>query len=118
MTATATKTRKTLRPAVKPERRVQISKPVNGMYALAMTIGTGEKAKHFGYYVQRINTDFGTAFRFEKFATEQEEDKDSAYDVNLDMGTGRHSCTCKGHAYAGHCKHVEAIAGLIHAGKL
>jgi hypothetical protein len=41
----ATKSRK----RVKPERRVTISKPCNGFYALAITIGTGEKAKHFGY---------------------------------------------------------------------
>ncbi len=111
---TATKSRK----RVKPERRVQISKPVNGVYALAMTIGGGEKAKHFGYYVQPIPADFGLAFRFEKFSTEQEEGKDSEYDVNLDLQRGRHTCTCKGNTYSGHCKHVEALVSLIQSDKI
>jgi hypothetical protein len=111
---TATKSRK----RVKPERRVTIGKPVNGVFALAMTIGAGEKAKHFGYYVQSIPADFGLAFHFEKFSTEQEEGKDNEYDVNIDLQRGRHSCTCKGNTYSGHCKHVEALVSLIQSGKI
>ncbi len=118
MTALATKAPKSRKPAVKPERRVEISKPVNGTVALHMTVGTGEKAKHFGYYVSRIPADFGLGFHFEKFETEKEEGKDSEYDVNIDMQTGRHTCTCNGHTYCGHCKHVEALVSLIRAGKL
>ncbi len=111
---TATKSRK----RVKPERRVTIGKPCNGVYALAITIGTGEKAKHFGYYVRRIPADFGLAFHFEKFQTEKVENEPSEYDVNLDMQRGSHSCTCKGGTYHGHCKHAEAILALIKSGKI
>jgi hypothetical protein len=39
------------RPRVKPERRVTISPFISGGYAMSMTIGTGEKVKHYGYYV-------------------------------------------------------------------
>src|SRR5690348_2551878 len=109
---TATKSRK----RVKPERRVQIGAPANGVYAIALTIGRGEKAKHFGYYIRRIPADFGLAFHFEKFQTEKVEGEPSEYDVLIDMQRGSHSCTCKGNTYCGHCKHVEAVLALIKCG--
>jgi hypothetical protein len=111
---TATKSRK----RVKPERHVAISKSCNGVYALAITIGTGEKAKQFGYYVRRIPADFGLAFHFEKFETEKVEGEDSEYEVNIDLQRGYHSCTCKGNTYCGHCKHVESVLALIKSGKI
>jgi hypothetical protein len=111
---TASKSRK----RVKPERRVSIGTPTNGGYALAMTVGTGEKAKLFGYYVQPIPADFGLGYRFEKFSTEQVEDEPSEYDVLIDLQRGYHSCTCKGNTYCGHCKHVESIVALIKGDKI
>ncbi len=110
--------RKNRKPAQKPERRVQIGTPTNGVCALHMTIGEGEKAKHFGYYVSRIPADFGLGFHFEKFATEQEEGKDNEYDVNIDLQRGHHSCTCKGNTYCGHCKHAETLVSPIKSGKI
>ncbi len=112
--STATKSRK----RVKPERRVTISPPVNGGYAMLMTIGTGDKAKRFGYYVDPIPADFGLGFRFEKFAIDKVEGAPSEYDVNIDLQRGFHSCTCKGNTYCGHCKHVESILALIKCGKI
>ncbi len=106
------------RPRVKPQRRVTISPPINGGYALLLTIGTGEKAKRFGYYVDRIPSDFGIAFHFTKFHIDRVEGEPSEYDVLIDLHRGDHSCTCKGNTYCGHCKHVESILALIKSGKI
>jgi hypothetical protein len=111
---TATKSRK----RVKPERRVQISPFFAGGYAMLLTIGTGEKAKRFGYYIDPIPADFGLAFHLEKFAIDKAEGEPSEYDVNLDLQRGSHSCTCKGNTYCGHCKHVESVLALIKSGKI
>ncbi len=113
MPATATR-----KPAQKPARRVNISRPVNGVHAVHMTIGTGEKAKHFGYYIASIPADFGLGFYVEKFATEQVEGEEAIYHVNIDLTGGHHSCTCKGGTYCGHCKHQEAILALLKSGKI
>jgi hypothetical protein len=109
---TATRTRNRL------ELHVNVSKPVNGTFAVHMTIGTGEKAKHFGYYLTPIPADLGLGFHVEKFGVEQIECEPSEYDVNLDLERGYHSCTCKGNTYHGHCKHVEALLSLIQSGKI
>jgi hypothetical protein len=110
----ATKPRK----RVKPERRVQMSKIVNGGFAIAMTIGYGETAKQFNYFVESIPADFGLGFHFEKFIHQQVEGEPSEYDVNIDLQRGSHSCTCKGNTYCGHCKHVESVLALIKSGKI
>ncbi len=110
----ATKPRK----RVKPERHVTIGAPANNVFALHMTIGTGETAQHFGYYVSRIPADFGLGFHFEKFGVQQVEGEPSEYDVNIDLQRGYHSCTCKGNTYCGHCKHVESVLALITSGKI
>ena len=117
---TATQTRRTVRSrrSVKPARRVYIGQPCNGVYAVSMIVGEGEKAKHYGYYLSPIPADFGLGFHFEKFAVEQVEGEPSDYDVNLDLARGYHGCTCKGNTYRGHCKHVESLLALIAAGKI
>lgn len=106
------------RPRVKPQRKVNISAPVNGNHAMSMIVGTGERAKHYGYYVHRIPSDFGLAFHFEKFSIDQVPGEPAEYDVLIDRQRGCHSCTCKGNTYCGHCKHVESILALIQRGKI
>jgi hypothetical protein len=108
----------TRKPRPKPERRVNISRPVNGNFAIHMTIGTGEKAQHFGYYLQPIAADFGLGFHVEKFSTEQVEGEPVEYDVHIDTQRGYHSCTCKGGTFVGRCKHQEAVLALIAAGRI
>lgn len=49
----------------KSERHVQVSNPVKGGVAMLMTVGSGAKAKPFGYFVHPIPADFGMAFLFE-----------------------------------------------------
>lgn len=101
-----------------PERHLRISKPVNGNYALAMTIGEGEKAKRFCYFLEPIAADFGLGFRFEKFIQDQVEGEPSEYAVNIDLQHGHHSCECRGFQRWHHCKHVEALVSLIRCGKI
>jgi hypothetical protein len=114
-TSAQTRNRK---PRPKPEPHVTLGIHTNGVYALHITIGTGDKAKHFGYYVRRIPAEFGLAFRFEKFETERVEGEPSDCDVLIDLDRGYHSCTCKGGTYHGHCKHAESILALIQSGKI
>jgi hypothetical protein len=67
------------------------------------------------YYVAAIPSDFGRAFRWEKFSVEGGE----TYHVCLD-GTSA-TCECKGHLAHGHrtvCKHIAATRKLIEQGKL
>jgi hypothetical protein len=90
----------------------------HGGYALLMTIGTGEKAERFGYFVHPIPADFGLGFHFEKFSTDQEEGEPPEYDVNIDLQHGRHTCECKGFQRWNHCKHISSLLSLIQRGKI
>jgi hypothetical protein len=107
---TATKSRK----RVKPERRIRVLKPIsdNSAGVLAITIGKDEGV----YAIRPIPADFGVAFRLIKGELVEEPDntlrlRDAAeYDVLLN---GRESsCTCPGHTYHGHCKHVDGLTTL------
>jgi hypothetical protein len=96
MTATATK----------KERHLNVSQPTNGVYALCITQGK-EKT---GYYVRQIDADFGLAFSFTKFETDQEEGTPSEYAVNVDERGNDHTCECLGHIRWGHrhpCRHTR-----------
>jgi transposase InsO family protein len=106
------------RPRVKPARHVRAGQPTNGVRAVCLTIGTGETAKHYGYYLRSIAADFGSGFEVTKFTTEQTEGEDATYHVHIDQERGFHSCTCKGNTFCGHCKHVSAILALVQSGKL
>jgi hypothetical protein len=83
-----------------------------GYFAVRITEGQRQDT----YLVHSVPPDFGEGFSFEKldaaadFATVEE------YDVNL-MGA-ESSCTCKGNTYHGHCRHVESLQALDHAGYL
>jgi hypothetical protein len=63
------------------------------------------------YFVQRIPSDFGTAFRLTKVLDEHD-----SYAVNLD-GDQR-TCECKGNQRHGHCKHGDGLAALLQAGRI
>src|SRR5690348_11927905 len=91
----ATATRKTNR---KPaERHVSLGAACNGVHAVKLTVG----AKVNGYYLERIPSAWGAAFRFTKFETEQVEEEPADYVVLIDMQGGRHQCECKGFARFG-----------------
>lgn len=72
--------------------------------ALQITVGN----KSAVYLLHPIPADFGMGYQVEKlddsFNTVEQ------YDINL-MGQ-ESSCTCPGHSFHGHCKHVDALTTL------
>jgi hypothetical protein len=100
------------KPRSKPVRTIGILVPLNdqGMNGV-VKITVGKKTDE--YTVSRIEADFGQGFALEKVGAES---KENTYHVNLD-GESR-SCSCKGHASHGHCKHADGLAALVAAGRL
>jgi hypothetical protein len=63
------------------------------------------------YFITRLATHFGVAFRLVQMIGEH-----LRYDVLLD--SRRSSCECKGFLHWGHCKHVEGLQALLDAGRI
>lgn len=102
--ATATRTRKPVRRTVRLVLEPSLAWP--GI--LSMRVDGLEN----DYFVQKVPSNFGDGFRLEKFSAQGGE----VYHIHLsDEG---HTCDCKGHVYAGHCKHVDALAALRLANKI
>jgi hypothetical protein len=68
------------------------------------------------YSVQRVEADWGTAFRVCK-VDEAGVERADPYHVHFDAQTGD-SCDCKGFIAHRHCKHRDGLAALIAAGRL
>ena len=104
--ATVTRSRQ----AVKPTRHVRLAlRPFEGNPGVVnITVGKDLTC----YFIYPIASEFGAAYRLEKFGGYG----GGAYDVNLDGEGG--SCECKGFLRWGHCKHVEGLRALRDAGKL
>jgi hypothetical protein len=103
--------------ATKKGRHLNVSQPVNGVYALCITQGKEKR----GYYVRQIDADFGLAFSFTKFETDQEEGTPSEYAVNVDERGNDHTCECLGHIRYGHkkpCRHVAAVLTLLRTNRI
>jgi hypothetical protein len=77
-----------------------------------ITVGKGS----VDYWLARLPSDFGAAFRLEKFAPAGEEP--AAYDVLLADEGGVHSCECRGFLRWGRCKHADGLLALRRAGRL
>jgi hypothetical protein len=93
---------------VKPERRCRVSDGQGaGKRILRLFVG----AQAFLYWLEEVAADWGRAFRLEKF------EEGDVYDVHFDQATGD-SCTCLGSLRHGHCKHRDALAALLKAGRL
>src|SRR5262245_38597387 len=102
------------RPRVKPERRIRLRQaPLDWTHGLlTITETRGRKTTTTDYWIDRLPSDFGTAYRLQKFFDQGGE----SYDVLLD---GRQSsCECLGFQRHGHCKHVEGLQALVAAGQL
>jgi hypothetical protein len=70
--------------------------------------------KEDSYFIIPRPSDFGRAWRLEKFSGEWAE----SYDVAIDPETGEHWCNCLGHEAHGHCKHSSGLLKLVQLGKL
>jgi hypothetical protein len=102
-------------PRVKPERRIRLLHRMTDRSAAVVAITVG---KEEGVYAVRLMpSDFGTAFHLIKGELIEDTDAETLrlrnaaeYDVLLN---GRESsCTCPGHTYHGHCKHVDGLTTL------
>ena len=105
--ATVTETRK----AVKPARTIRLAlAPLPSSPGVVTITARGKTAD---YLLSRIPSDFGEAFRLDKFPPQGGE----VYHVLLSDG-GTHSCECKGFLRWGRCKHADGLAALKRAGRL
>src|SRR5262249_55988545 len=112
-TTTNATTRKTTRTRKPVERRCRLSNPVNGCFAVELTVGKSRTA----YYCEPLASDFGRCFRLTNCSTTPGTDAEADhYDVCLD-GPGS-DCGCKGFLRHGHCKHLDGLHALVAAGKL
>jgi hypothetical protein len=68
------------------------------------------------FFLYPVASDFGLAYRLEKFAGHQRGDDDAVYHVCLEHDTA--TCDCKGGCYCQKCRHVEALRDLQAKGKL
>jgi hypothetical protein len=104
-TATApARQRRNRRP--RPERRLAASKPVNGCFAVRITVGS--ERSH--YYVEPLPHDFGrAAFRLVKFPNEVKDGEPGSYEVLVDGIAS--VCPCKG--FEKHGFHLDADGNLI-----
>jgi len=91
----------------KPQRTLHYNR-LSGILHLA------DRRGEVGYYLDRLESDLGPAYRLTKIlATPGEPDH---YDVLISSTYG--SCECKGHLYTGHCKHVDSVRVLRQRGDL
>jgi hypothetical protein len=102
------------RPRLTPARSTLFQPcPVGPRLGLVrITVGTVS----VDYWLSRLPTDFGAAFRLERLAPVG--DEPAAYDVLLAEGGGAPSCECKGFFRWGRCKHADGLLALLQAGRL
>jgi hypothetical protein len=97
------------RPRVKPARTVNLILAPTATMEGIVRITAGRSCQD--YDLARVPADFGAGFRLTKLLGEHD-----TYHVNLN---GQASlCDCLGHTHHGHCKHVDALAALVRAGRL
>lgn len=105
---------KSSKPRSKPARSLTILEApaphFDGFGAIRITEGK----KVDVYLIRQIPADFGEGWSFDKLTPEMETAEQ--YDVNL-MGR-ESSCTCPGHTYHGHCRHIESLLALDARGAL
>jgi hypothetical protein len=98
------------KPGPRPAIAARLLPGPNTPDVLAVSVG---KAKPTYYYLRCLPTDFGRAFRLEKFSIQGGE----SYDVLLDCD--KSTCECLGHLrWQTWCKHIQALRQLESAGKL
>jgi hypothetical protein len=100
------------RPRVKLARSSRLTE-VEGGRVLSITMGNPPEQTETHYHLSEIAVDYGRGFEVRKFAT----DGGDVYHVHFDQEMGD-SCTCLGVIRWSRCKHRDALAALIKAGRL
>lgn len=72
------------------------------------------------YWLDRLDAGEpgAVAVRLTKFVADRKEGEPENYDVRVGRLSALRSCECKGFCRHGHCKHSDALAALVAAGKL
>jgi hypothetical protein len=107
----------------KQNRTVSLSPAVAGspFRILTISIVRPRSFEVFQYWLSSVPSDFGIAYKLEKFAAIQKEGEPNVYHINIDLAGGNHTCECKGHLQWSHrtvCKHAASLLALINAGKI
>ena len=98
-------------PRVKPARTIRLALAPLPSSPGVVTITA--RGKTGDYLLSSTPSDFGEAFRLEKFPPQGGE----VYHVLLNAD-GTRSCECKGFLRWGRCKHADGLAALKRAGRL
>jgi hypothetical protein len=78
--------------------------------AIRVVLTYARRSDVFRYFVERIASDFGVAFQFEKI--EPDGTMGGIYQVCVENEQDA-SCTCPGHTYGGSCKHLSVARAII-----
>jgi hypothetical protein len=109
MDTTATPTPRQRRPRSKPARSIRLVLAPTPIMPGIVLITVGKST--IDYSLERIPSDFGTAFRLTKILGDHD-----SYAVNIDGD--KRTCECKGYLKHGHCKHGDALTALLNAGRI
>jgi hypothetical protein len=102
------------RPRVKPARHVGLVIPPDGGASGVVRITAGRVSAD--YALRPIPSQIGgRAFELTKLGLLADGE---CYHVRLTGDARQDSCDCRGHVAHGHCKHVDALAALVAAGRL
>ncbi len=104
------------KPRPRPDRTVRLTLVPDAAHESPGLVNITEGGKLTSFLVWAIPSDFGRAFRLEKFTTHRRGDDDAEYHVCLEGNGG--TCECKGFLRWSHCRHVEALHALVNAGEL
>jgi hypothetical protein len=104
-----------------PERKASKRSGINWVPAdegpAAGTLAIFTDRSSCTYAVAEFPADEGRGFHLVK-RTPGTDRNEEAYSCFLPQCGDRRDCECKGFAYAGHCKHLDALAALIENGWL
>ena len=107
MCNTNTSKKTSSKPTARSLRWLSRDEKGNGIIEMRLTFE--KRSEIHRYFLTRLTSDFGTAFRLEKIGVDGCCHAEEVYHVAV--GT-RNICECKGYLRWGHCKHVDACTAI------
>src|SRR5262245_24335444 len=95
---------------VKPLKPARLLKRLDGRGLGGVAVLPGSRGTDDAYWIDAVPSDWGTAYRVQKFGTGE------TYSVCLDADGGK--CHCKGFEHTGHCRHITGLLQLQAEGAL